>query len=533
MPPVAICLQGHGGPCPLLALANTLLLRRVLELPENTHSIHEDVLLSFLASLPNADTDERIIDTLPNLGTSVPVDVCFSGTTDFVSSPELDVFKRFHIRVVHGWLPDPHEDLVVDCISPLSYNQVCDRLVMAAIAQQEADHAQPTAMTSNSALDTDTREPGDPSASLNDASNPPTQVFAQDSGSAIDNANIANDDGHPSARDPPLSPVGQLFTTATTPDVEKSPANESDAQATAPGGEMESATARTDVSQGDADPRALADSSAAGHELVVSSIVEEVVSAASGQIGTTIEGSSALPSSEKSAHDGTDTSQNETTSVATSVGFDGNNDHHNGIRAAADRNSTTETDGPYGAAESTHVAHVENPSPNDLEDGGLVPDQTDAVVENAAVIQAFLDQSPAMLTFHGLVSLHETLAEGEYAVLFINNHFSVLTKHEAQLYMLATDAGYYGQSTIVWEHLSDIDGNTTFFDAMFRPARPISNTVPQSERPTAPSANTSSSTSSAMPSMHYPPRTPHTERPSTASKKRLAKPGKSSGCTIQ
>jgi hypothetical protein len=113
------------------------------------------------------------------------------------------------------------------------------------------------------------------------------------------------------------------------------------------------------------------------------------------------------------------------------------------------------------------------------------------VVDNALIVQAFLQDTSAMLTHFGLTALHETAFECEYAVLFFNNHFSVLTKQGGHLYMLVTDAGYAAQPSVIWERLSDVDGNTTFFDASFRPAAVrIANSAPARANPPAPRPNT-------------------------------------------
>jgi ubiquitin carboxyl-terminal hydrolase MINDY-1/2 len=131
-----VVMQASSGPCPLLALANVLLLRRDLVLPCSTTSIAPTTLLSAVASLPAACAPNTL-DTLPALSSPVAVDPQFAGTTDFVHSNELDVFRVFGIRVVHGAIPDPQDPTVADAICPFSYNQVCDFLVASAVAAAE------------------------------------------------------------------------------------------------------------------------------------------------------------------------------------------------------------------------------------------------------------------------------------------------------------------------------------------------------------------------------------------------------------
>jgi ubiquitin carboxyl-terminal hydrolase MINDY-1/2 len=96
------------------------------------------------------------------------------------------------------------------------------------------------------------------------------------------------------------------------------------------------------------------------------------------------------------------------------------------------------------------------------------------------MIAEFLASSSHQLTFYGLLKLHE-LKENSFSVFFRNNHFSTLHKHNGEvrqdlgyfliilitfyfhfkkkLYLLATDLGFLKEPKIVWEKLSEIDGN--------------------------------------------------------------------------
>merc|ERR1711977_238240 len=98
--------------------------------------------------------------------------------------------------------------------------------------------------------------------------------------------------------------------------------------------------------------------------------------------------------------------------------------------------------------------------------GGEGPDQE--ILQVGAVITAFLQATSSQLTYHGLAELHRELKEGQLAVFFRNNHYSVLHKHEGLLYNLVTDEGYAHHSTICWELLENIEGDSDFFDHRFR-----------------------------------------------------------------
>lgn len=309
-PAVATVLQQTQGPCPLLALANALLLRRIITMPANTTTISEEQLLGCVCQ---AECAMKYVDILPKLGKEVAVDLCFSGTTDFVTSPELSVFEGMDIRLVHGAIPDPHDDLIVECVSPLSYNEVCDRLVAAA-AQC-------------------------------DSLNQPLQETTTKSGTT---AGLAQSE--PSGGVPPSTGA------STQPNVETS-------------------------------------------------------------------------------------------------------------KALDDELSSGTWSGP------PHLQlELSNP-PNGA--GSHAESDTDSeeslVAQNAPFVQAFLDDTASMMTFHGLSLLHQTLVEDEVAVLFYNNHFSVLKMNKSRLFTLVTDEGYIRAPNVVYEGLSDVDGNTNFFDARFEP----------------------------------------------------------------
>jgi len=90
-------------------------------------------------------------------------------------------------------------------------------------------------------------------------------------------------------------------------------------------------------------------------------------------------------------------------------------------------------------------------------------------MSRALVAEQWLEDSRSQLTYHGLAELSTTLKEGELAVFFRNNHFSTVHRSGGQLFLLVTDQGFLEKSSLVWETLANIEGDTEFVDAQFRP----------------------------------------------------------------
>lgn len=89
--------------------------------------------------------------------------------------------------------------------------------------------------------------------------------------------------------------------------------------------------------------------------------------------------------------------------------------------------------------------------------------------EQGPILEEFFNASGSQLTYFGLIKLHEDVRERQLCVFFRNNHFSTLFKYKGSLYLLVTDTGYLDEPTVVWEHLTEIDGDTEYYSAEFRP----------------------------------------------------------------
>ncbi|KAJ1950274.1 hypothetical protein EC988_004449, partial [Linderina pennispora] len=120
---VKIVTQNENGPCPLIALANALVLRGDLSIAGDRTTISAAELVGMLGDQlfgDGAAQDERtalssddvqvILRLLPTLSTGLDVDLQFSHVYDFAASPATQLFKAFNVDLVHGWVVDPERE---------------------------------------------------------------------------------------------------------------------------------------------------------------------------------------------------------------------------------------------------------------------------------------------------------------------------------------------------------------------------------------------------------------------------------------
>ncbi|KAM9838290.1 ubiquitin carboxyl-terminal hydrolase MINDY-1 [Aulostomus maculatus] len=139
-----IITQSENGPCPLLAIMNTLFLRWKAKLPAQTEVITTEDLMAHLGECVLAVTPREKADgmelnfqqnmsdamaVLPKLSTGLDVNVRFTGVTDFEYTPECIVFDLLDIPLYHGWLVDPQSPEMVASVGKLSYNQLVEKII--------------------------------------------------------------------------------------------------------------------------------------------------------------------------------------------------------------------------------------------------------------------------------------------------------------------------------------------------------------------------------------------------------------------
>lgn len=141
-----IVTQSQNGPCPLLAIMNTLFLRWKAKLPAQTEVVTTEDLMTHLgecvlSATPREKSGEEAVElnfqqnmsdamaVLPKLSTGLDVNVRFTGVTDFEYTPECIVFDLLDIPLYHGWLLDPQSPETVAAVGKLSYNQLVEKII--------------------------------------------------------------------------------------------------------------------------------------------------------------------------------------------------------------------------------------------------------------------------------------------------------------------------------------------------------------------------------------------------------------------
>ncbi|KAI7841603.1 hypothetical protein COHA_004773 [Chlorella ohadii] len=149
---VPILLQDVNGPCPLLAIANVLLLRNQIQLPAGVGEVSQarlvEMVAGYLLDANNLDggrgaalSEEQraslahnlsdAIALLPKLTTGIDVNVRFHDIAGFEYTPETSVFDLLDIPLVHGWLVDPQDAPTAAAVGHKSYNELVVQLVNA------------------------------------------------------------------------------------------------------------------------------------------------------------------------------------------------------------------------------------------------------------------------------------------------------------------------------------------------------------------------------------------------------------------
>ena len=116
---VGVVCQGENGPCPLLSVANVLLLRGSVSLPAGAADfitgeqllalLRERLLSTAVASGDGREALHEALALLPGMERGLDVDPRFGRCEGFQFTPSLSVFDAAGVRLLHGWVVGPQE----------------------------------------------------------------------------------------------------------------------------------------------------------------------------------------------------------------------------------------------------------------------------------------------------------------------------------------------------------------------------------------------------------------------------------------
>ncbi|CAF3942326.1 unnamed protein product [Rotaria sordida] len=143
---VPILLQNVNGPCPLLAIANILLLRQRIRLNPNAGAISTEHVIAMIAEYilqidttklsadDRANYEQNVADALsilPKLQTGLDINLKFNGVDKFEYTRECIVFDLLGIQLFHGWVIDPQNNELQKIVNTngSSYNQLVEKMI--------------------------------------------------------------------------------------------------------------------------------------------------------------------------------------------------------------------------------------------------------------------------------------------------------------------------------------------------------------------------------------------------------------------
>ena len=143
-----VVLQNKNGPCPLVAIANSLILENRLSIPESSTSsgcVDSEVLLGLVAEemmkfeKTTGDAFAALSQLGENLDKGIYINVKFSSCDAFEFTQELGLFDALGLTLLHSFVVDADDPRYAH-VNTLSYNQAVDKLVAYLEAEVNEDN---------------------------------------------------------------------------------------------------------------------------------------------------------------------------------------------------------------------------------------------------------------------------------------------------------------------------------------------------------------------------------------------------------
>ncbi|KEG04248.1 conserved protein, unknown function [Plasmodium vinckei vinckei] len=142
---VPILLQNQNGPCPLLCIANILLLRNQLHIDKKIKKISQKVLEDKIISILLESNKKNVInnsascnyrkniieciDILPQLKYGLDVNCKFTDIQSFEYTKGLCIFDMLNIPLYHGWVISADDKMFYPYLKDYSYNVIINKVI--------------------------------------------------------------------------------------------------------------------------------------------------------------------------------------------------------------------------------------------------------------------------------------------------------------------------------------------------------------------------------------------------------------------
>jgi len=137
-----IITQNENGPCPLIAIMNVLLLRKLLKLEESLeyttttnlmkhigHHLMNRVPKDFKSEEEKLNYEQNVADAFQvicKLQSGIDVNIGFASVTSYELTPEIVIFDLLGIKLYHGWLIDPQDESLFKVLGSITYNKAVE-----------------------------------------------------------------------------------------------------------------------------------------------------------------------------------------------------------------------------------------------------------------------------------------------------------------------------------------------------------------------------------------------------------------------
>ncbi len=426
---IPILLQNKNGPCPLLAIANVLLLRGHIKIPDTFTEVSIEQIIQLIATRifdansTNMSADlqkniEDVISILPQLQKGLDVNVKFRHTRDYEFTREIAIFDILGINLFHGWLCNSDEKKLAGVIGSKSYNELVEKIINYQSAEQEYLNRENQKKMKKESQQSSEEGKSEEQQECDEGKTSSTCKNEKKKSLSEINIGTENDDENKA--------------------VIKNPINK----------EMQS---------NDVDNIVVIETNEKINSGKEKDVVDEY------EKKDEFERGAISVSGDKGANKDTEIDE----------------ENQDGATAAEDEDVENQENDPQllEAIELSRKAELISKFKRDntsiMFNGKEV--SLYEMSQESTMIQNFFSTTASQLTMAGLFKLHEEVKNNELCVFFRNNHFSTLLKRDGKIFLLLTDLGFEQQRNFVWEVLDGIDGDTTLATSKFKKAPPVAN----------------------------------------------------------